>query len=707
VQIIESPQNDLAIANDFYAIASTYSMPVFSVDTLRFLADIANIGSAAQTNVTLGVEVKRNSDNVIVFTTSNNYGTIPAMDTLPAQLFSSTFLPPSIVESYTVTYTVSGDSIDYNITDNSKSFQFEVTPNEFSKVAAITRNVSPSGANSYTYGTTFRTKQAIDIFGSCNDTTSRTLDSISFGVGNPTVLVGEFVDIFISKPFSGNFLDADGDGLVEINERELVAFGTYTFTGNEPSDQYISIPVINFTANSPYQLENDMIYSVVVKFDALATGSQLFLSASDDLNYDAADFAANISGVETYSQLIDVGNSGDYGTAGFVGTVVPAIKLITTTNTTNNGSFINTINQTICSGQNYIFDGQILTQTGNYTAIYTATNGCDSIAQLNLSVIPTIQTTFNELVCQGSSITVGNQTYSTSGTYTQVLTAISGCDSTLTLNLTVLAPPTSTTINASICQGQTYDYNGISYSTTGVYTDTIITTAGCDSILIINLMVNQPTISNISDTICSGTSYDFNGTTLTTSGSYQTTLTNIASCDSTINLDLVVTSEITISDTTITEVVNSILGSIDITPSGGIGNYTYLWSNGETTEDLINLQIGTYSVTITDGLGCSADFTFDIVVNTQLLIKEGVSVNYYPNPISANQLLNLSFDTEERMDLNYRIVNALGQKIDAQNIIIPSGTSMHQIKMPQTAGTYFVSIYENATLLKVINIIVQ
>jgi hypothetical protein len=41
-------------------------------------------------------------------------------------------------------------------------------------------------------------------------------------------------------------------------------------------------------------------------------------------------------------------------------------------------------------------------------------------------------------------------------------------------------------------------------------------------------------------------------------------------------------------------------GSINITPSGGSGSYTYLWSNGATTQDLTALPAGTYSVTVKD-----------------------------------------------------------------------------------------------------------
>ena len=53
-------------------------------------------------------------------------------------------------------------------------------------------------------------------------------------------------------------------------------------------------------------------------------------------------------------------------------------------------------------------------------------------------------------------------------------------------------------------------------------------------------------------------------------------------------------------------------GAVNLTVSGGNNPYTFAWSNGETTEDLTNLSAGQYAVTVTDSVGCSSQFTYNV-----------------------------------------------------------------------------------------------
>lgn len=53
-------------------------------------------------------------------------------------------------------------------------------------------------------------------------------------------------------------------------------------------------------------------------------------------------------------------------------------------------------------------------------------------------------------------------------------------------------------------------------------------------------------------------------------------------------------------------------GSIDITPAGGVGNFTYLWSTTSTNQDISGLTLGNYTVTVTDSNACTAQLSVTI-----------------------------------------------------------------------------------------------
>lgn len=62
-------------------------------------------------------------------------------------------------------------------------------------------------------------------------------------------------------------------------------------------------------------------------------------------------------------------------------------------------------------------------------------------------------------------------------------------------------------------------------------------------------------------------------------------------------------------------------GSISVAATGGDSTYSFVWSNAATSQNLSNVQAGTYSVTVTDGAGCSASTSAAIASNPQLVIQ--------------------------------------------------------------------------------------
>ena len=120
------------------------------------------------------------------------------------------------------------------------------------------------------------------------------------------------------------------------------------------------------------------------------------------------------------------------------------------------------------------------------TASLQTINGCDSTVTLNLSVTPLNNQTFNATICEGEIYNQNGFMANQTGTYTREVVA-NGCTSTWTLNLTV-TPTNNQTFNATICQGEIYNENGFMANQSGTYTREVVEN-GCTSIWTLNLTV--------------------------------------------------------------------------------------------------------------------------------------------------------------------------------------------------------------------------
>jgi gliding motility-associated-like protein len=146
-----------------------------------------------------------------------------------------------------------------------------------------------------------------------------------------------------------------------------------------------------------------------------------------------------------------------------------------------------TITQFICAGQQYAFAGQVYAQTGIYRDTIFSNSQCDSITTLYLGIADYLRKNITTTICAGHSYQVGNNYYNLTGMYVDTLITDEGCDSIVTLNLTV-APYPQDTINASICEGEQYKLGSKIYTVAGAYIDTF-SVAGCDTIYYLQLTV--------------------------------------------------------------------------------------------------------------------------------------------------------------------------------------------------------------------------
>lgn len=147
-----------------------------------------------------------------------------------------------------------------------------------------------------------------------------------------------------------------------------------------------------------------------------------------------------------------------------------------------------TTNASVCQGGTYNFSGQSFTTAGTFPITLQSAFGCDSIVTLNLTINPVLNSTINESICQGSTYFFNGQNIGAAGQYSQTLQTTSGCDSVVFLNL-VVNPVLSSSQNVSICQGESYLFYGQNLSSAGTYSQILQTTNGCDSIVNLNLTV--------------------------------------------------------------------------------------------------------------------------------------------------------------------------------------------------------------------------
>ena len=351
------------------------------------------------------------------------------------------------------------------------------------------------------------------------------------------------------------------------------------------------------------------------------------------------------------------------------------------------------------------------TQSGDFTFYRHTVNGCDSMVTLHLSVHPTynqneqLSVCQNELPYQWRDTTF--QTGTPSGFYTFHRLSANGCDSVVTLALTVYLSSTQY-YNVRICSNDlpytwsvvdsTFEQGTVSGTYNFHYTNVL----GCDSNIVLNLTVNQSYEMNETLTLCQNElpyyyepgNHTFS--TSTTSGAYTFTHATASGCDSTIILHLTINPsymqqemaaicendfpfewrdttflEGTVSGTYVFHrtsqfgcdsvvslmLVVSPLPSVSITqiPNGNMttlvcsstGNCSYLWSTGDdvTVITVPSDSAATYTVTATNNsTGCSNSASVSIAVGIDEHEVTTHDVIVYPNPTDG--IVNVNANNE-------------------------------------------------------------
>jgi|GEM_PF-4939541 len=225
--------------------------------------------------------------------------------------------------------------------------------------------------------------------------------------------------------------------------------------------------------------------------------------------------------------------------------------------------------------------------TLNYT--YTDGFGCQNAAATTITVVPPYDFQTTGQLCSGGTYSWRGTEYTTPDTYTDSYVSSSGCDSSYTLHLSA-APVYAFTENHTICEGDSYSWQGSSYTTAGTRTANYTTVHGCDSNYTLQLDI-VPMSFNESQTICEGDTYTWRGTDYTSADTYIQHYTSALGCDSTYTLNLAVTP------------LSAFTHNHNICEGE-----TYAWQGNNYA------AAGTYTANYTNHNGCDSTYTLNLAV---------------------------------------------------------------------------------------------
>ena len=230
--------------------------------------------------------------------------------------------------------------------------------------------------------------------------------------------------------------------------------------------------------------------------------------------------------------------------------------------------------QTACDSYTWIDGNTYTTSNNSATVMLSTTDGCDSLVTLDLGINNSYSTTDIQGACDSYTWIDGNTYTSSNNSATMMLTSIAGCDSLVTLDLTIDNSLTGTDVQTA-CDSYTW-IDGVTYTSSN-NTATIILSAsgGCDSTVTLDLTITNSNTGTDVQTACD-TYIWIDGNTYTTSNNSATwTLTNASGCDSTVTLDLTInnTPSFTVSGTD-PSVCNANDGSITISGLNPSTDYT-------------------------------------------------------------------------------------------------------------------------------------
>ncbi len=187
----------------------------------------------------------------------------------------------------------------------------------------------------------------------------------------------------------------------------------------------------------------------------------------------------------------------------------------------------------LCSGDSILVFGTYKKTSGTFNKTFTAANGCDSTATITLSLIPLASSKDTIAICEGDSIKLFDKYISKAGLYSQKYKSNTGCDSTATILLSI-SPFIREAKTIKLCEGDTILLGGIAISQAGTYIDTTIINGNCKKITSQKVEIVSTITKSLSYVLCPDDSIKIHNTYYASAGTYSIPLQTTIGCDSII-----------------------------------------------------------------------------------------------------------------------------------------------------------------------------
>lgn len=355
-----------------------------------------------------------------------------------------------------------------------------------------------------------------------------------------------------------------------------------------------------------------------------------------------------------------------------------------------------TINVSICDGETFFAGGTNQNTSGVYIDTFVSSIGCDSIITTILEVLPIAFSNDTITICQGDSIFIGGAFQSIAGTYFDTLTAFNFCDSIHTTFLSVVNEVLSFD-TFEICQGDQIIIHGSFQNNEGLYLDTLIADNGCDSISSIYLSILLPINDSIFVDICNGESYFAEGSFQNSAGIYTDTLLSANSCDSIVTTFLNVLRTDTIDSTLVICDGESV--TIHGVEQSNAGVYTFTYSNIVGCDSIVNVELLINPTYINI-------FNYDICIDDSVLVNgtyynsSQIILDTFSSVSGCDSIIEHSINVKPLPEINlgedFELCEGETQTISLDSIPLgytllwSDGTSNSSLTVEQ-GGIYFVS----------------